>query len=77
MNSKTLIDSILKLPATERLELVEQIMRSLDRPDQWALLQARRFAPCKSVSRLASGWLNPSWRVNLAESAPPRARSIA
>ena len=54
MNTKTLIESALKLPATERLELVEQIMHSLDRPDPeldrvWIEEAERRLAAYRST----------------------------
>ena len=33
MNAKTLLESALKLPPTERFELIDELLHSLDRPD--------------------------------------------
>lgn len=33
MNSKTLLDSALKLPPDERFALIDQLLHSLDQPD--------------------------------------------
>lgn len=33
MNTKELIDSVLKLPPDERFALIDQVAQSLDRPD--------------------------------------------
>ena len=53
MNSKALVDSALKLPPSERFELIDELFHSLDRPDPeldrlWIEEAERRLAAYRS-----------------------------